>query len=79
MKYILPTNVEFNKETFQNRLRETRLLRDYSYRQLADMTGISKSTLYYMETRCTDMLPVVHAMSVAQALKVDLLWLIGLK
>ena len=78
MKYILPTNVTFNTEEFQERLSVSRIRLDYSYRELADRTGISKSTLYKMETDCTDMLPVVHTMSLAKALNVDLLWLIGI-
>lgn len=78
MKYILPTNIEFDTKKFQDRLKATRLARDYSYRELADRTGISKSTLYKLETDCTDMLPVVHTMSLAKALNVDLLWLIGI-
>lgn len=79
MKYDLPTNVKFNKELFQERMRIARLEKNYSYRELSDFTGISKSTLHLMETKCSDIVPLVNVMAVAIALGVDMLYLIGIK
>lgn len=78
MKYNLPTNVTIRKEDIQSRMQRFRLVRNLSYQDLADMTGISKTTIFKIETDCSDIVPLVYILSIADALKIDPTYLIGL-
>ena len=78
MKYNLPTNVTIRKEDIQSRMQRFRLVRNLSYQDLADMTGISKTTIFKIETDCSDIVPLVYILSVADALRIDPSYLIGL-
>ena len=79
MRYNPPTNVELNKDAIMDRIKTARLMHDLSYRELEQLTGISKSALYKMETDLSDNVPIIYLMSVAKALKIDFLRLIDYK
>ena len=79
MSTSTPRNIALKKELIQYRMTQARLDRNYSYGKLAEITGLTKSALYKMEHGLSDSVQLVTMLSVAKALDVDFLWLIGLE
>lgn len=78
MRYNLPTNVTIDKEKIQERMKRFRLVRNLSYQELAEMTGISKTAIFTTETTCSDIVPLVYVISIAKALEISPTYLMGL-
>jgi transcriptional regulator with XRE-family HTH domain len=62
---------EQDKKIIQNRLKERRLFLNMTYQDLADKTGISKSTLQRYETGGIQNLPYDKIFSISEALEVS--------
>ena len=61
------------------RMKQRRLELGYSYQDLANLTGMSKSTLQRYETGAISNLPLHRLRTIATALNVDPEWLLGWK
>ncbi len=68
-----------NKHEFLNRMRLKRLELGYSFQDLADKTGLNKSTLQRYETGNTVKLPLDKAKIIARALDTTVEYLLGLE
>lgn len=69
--------MEQDLEKTRKRIKELRQKRGYSYQDLADLTGFSKSVLQRYETGETDKLPLSRLMTIAEALKCTPAYLMG--
>ena len=68
-----------NKREMLSRMRLRRLELGYSYQELADRTGLNKSTLQRYETGKTEKLPLDKAEIIAKALEIPVEYLLGLE
>ena len=68
-----------NRQTVLNRMRIKRQEKRYSFQDLADRTGLNKSTLQRYETGATAKLPLEKARLIAKALGVTVEYLLGLE
>lgn len=68
-----------NKHEFLNRMRMKRLEKGYSFQDLADKTGLNKSTLQRYETGKTGKLPLDKAKIIAKALDTTVEYLLELE
>ncbi len=68
-----------NKREMLGRMRLRRLELGYSYQDLADRTGLNKSTLQRYETGKTEKLPLDKAEIIARALEIPVEYLLGLE
>lgn len=66
-----------NKHAILSRMRKRRLELGYSYQDLADRTGLNKSTLQRYETGKTNKLPLDKAEIIAAALETTVEYLMG--
>ena len=67
-----------NKQGILNRMRIRRRELGYSFQDLADRTGLNKSTLQRYETGKTAKLPIEKAKIIAEALETSVEYLLGL-
>jgi len=68
-----------NDREILNRMKVKRLEKGFSYQDLADRTGLSKSTLQRYETGKTIKLPFEKAKIIARALEVPVEYLLGIE
>jgi len=73
-----PTNVPpIDPAIVKRRLNYARSRLDLTQEDLAKMTGISRSSIGTTETACNPSVPFVQIVSLAKALNVSPMWLIG--
>ncbi len=63
--------MDIDKKLVQSRLRERRLLLQMTYQDLANKTGLSKSTLQRYETGGIKNLPIDNIYKISEALEID--------
>ena len=71
-------NISLDKAKIMRRMADARVAQGYSYGELADKTGISKTQLFRMEHDFQDGTALLCVMSVAKALHIDFMYLCGL-